>query len=75
MIKISPHRTFRFIQVDTAWQRDSYLIHSRMQTIPNQNEYSSNRHKKIISQRKLNSKELSRIKKLLDKLFPTDDYQ
>ena len=44
-------------------------------TPTNQNEYSSNRHKKIINQRKLNSKELSRIKKLLDQLFPTDDYQ
>ena len=44
-----------------------------MQTITNQNEYSSNQHKKIISQRKLNSQELSRIKKLLDQLFPDND--
>ena len=33
-----------------------------MQTITNQNEYSSNRHNKVIIQRKLNVKELSRIK-------------
>ena len=33
MILMSLHWTFRFIQVETVWVRDSYLIHSQMKPI------------------------------------------